>query len=204
MPDMSGSTWHTLSSVLLGTCWGGVGVVWILGALYNVRHGPRVRERSWRDPRWLLALAAILLIYGDRVGIDWGTLTVSSPWLRAPGVAVLLAATAFTLWARVALGTMWSSAVVAKSGHVLRTDGPYSITRHPIYTGLAGMLLGTALIEDLGRWAALLVLCLVYFALKARAEETLLSGMFPEYEDYRERVPRLMPLPHQLGWLLRR
>ena len=34
----------------------------------------------------------------------------------------------------------------------LRTDGPYAITRHPIYTGLLGMLLGTALLGGLGQW----------------------------------------------------
>jgi protein-S-isoprenylcysteine O-methyltransferase Ste14 len=36
---------------------------------------------------------------------------------------------------------------VVKDDHVLRTDGPYGITRHPIYTGLLSMLAGTALIE---------------------------------------------------------
>jgi protein-S-isoprenylcysteine O-methyltransferase Ste14 len=99
---------------------------------------------------------------------------------------------------------MWSSSVVAKTGHTLRTDGPYAVTRHPIYTGLAGMLLGTALIDDLGRTAAVFVLGVAYLAVKARAEERLLSGIFPEYENYRRRVPRLIPMPARLAGLLRR
>ena len=204
MPDVSGDTWETLSSVVLAICWGAIGVVWIIGAFYNARRGPGVSERSGRDYRWLFAIAAVLLIYSDRAGVDWGGLNVPSPWIRAPGIVLLLVATAFTLWARVALGTMWSSAVVAKSGHALRTDGPYAVTRHPIYTGLVGMLLGSALAAGLGRWVAVLALGLVYFVLKARAEERLLSGMFPEYERYRERVPQLVPVPHHLGGLLRR
>jgi protein-S-isoprenylcysteine O-methyltransferase Ste14 len=204
MPDMSGDAWDALSSVVLAVCWGAVGVVWVAGALYNARRGPRVRERSGWDYRWLFAIAAVLLIYSERAGTNWGALSVSSPWVRAPGIALLLVATTFTLWARVALGTMWSSAVVAKSGHALRTDGPYAVTRHPIYTGLVGMLLGSALVADLGRWVAVLLLGLVYFVLKIRAEERLLSGMFPEYEHYRERVPQLVPGPHHLGGLLRR
>lgn len=53
---------------------------------------------------------------------------------------------------------MWSASVVAKTQHSLRTDGPYAITRHPIDTGLMGMLLGTAMINDLGRWAAVFAL----------------------------------------------
>ncbi len=200
---MSGAAWNTLSSVLLTACWGEIAVVWIIGALYNAGRGPRVRERA-HDHSWLVAVAAVWLIHGDPAGIDWRSLTVSSPWTRASGAALLLSATAFTLWARAALGTMWSSFVVAKTGHALRTDGPYAITRHPIYTGLVGMLLGTTLISDIGRWAAVFVLGVIFLAWKARAEERLLGGLFPEYELYRRRVPRLIPIPRWFGGVLHR
>ena len=124
---------------------------------------------------------------------------MDSPWIQVPGMALLLSATAFTLWARVELGTMWSSMVVTKTDHALRTRGPYAITRHPIYTGLLGMLLGTALIDDLGRAAVVFVLAVIYIAWKSRAEERLLTGIFPEYERYRRRVPRLIPMPPRVG-----
>ncbi len=39
------------------------------------------------------------------------------PWIRILGLAILLAATAFTLWARLALGTMWSGAPTVKQEH---------------------------------------------------------------------------------------
>jgi protein-S-isoprenylcysteine O-methyltransferase Ste14 len=190
---MSGAAWHTFRSVLLLACWGAFGVVWTAGALYNARRGPRVRERASRDWSWVVAVAAVWLLYGDPAGVDWESLSLSSPWIRAPGIALLVLATAFTLWARLTLGTMWSSFVVAKNEHELRTDGPYAITRHPIYTGLAGMVLGTALVSDLGRAAAVFVFGVGYVAVKARAEERLLGGVFPEYESYRRRVPRLIP-----------
>jgi protein-S-isoprenylcysteine O-methyltransferase Ste14 len=187
--------WDTLSTVLVATCWGAVGVVWLAGAIYNARRGPGVRERTERDYFWLVTIVAVWLLYGRADGIAWGWLSVESPWLRAPGVALLVAATAFTLWARLELGTMWSASVVAKTDHALRTHGPYAVTRHPIYTGLLGMLLGTALVDDLGRPAIVFVLAVIYLAWKARAEERLLSGVFPEYERYRRRVPRLIPRP---------
>ena len=202
--DMSDAAWHTLATAVLAACWGAVALVWIAGALYNARHGPRVRERSGLGQPWIIAAVALWLILGHAAGIHWQSLSLSSDWLRLPGIVLLLAATAFALWARVALGTMWSSSVVAKTGHTLRTDGPYAVTRHPIYTGLAGMLLGTALIDDLGRTAAVFVLGVAYLAVKARAEERLLSGIFPEYENYRRRVPRLIPMPARLAGLLRR
>jgi protein-S-isoprenylcysteine O-methyltransferase Ste14 len=128
----------------------------------------------------------------------WRPLTVGSPWIRVAGLAVLIPATAATVWARIALGRMWSASAVVKQGHALRTTGPYRITRHPIYTGFLGMLAGTALTQGLGRWAALLVAAVVVLTVKIRAEESLLSSEFPEaYEHYRERVPRLIPRLHR-------
>jgi protein-S-isoprenylcysteine O-methyltransferase Ste14 len=88
-----------------------------------------------------------------------------------------------------------SSSVVARAGHELRTDGPYAIVRHPIYTGVLGMLLGTTLLNGFGRWAVALAGGLVLVWVKARAEERLLVEVFPrEYERYRQRTPGLVPL----------
>ena len=72
-------------------------------------------------------------------------------WARLLGLALLLAATGLTLWARLVLGTMWSAAPAVKAEHQLRTTGPYAVTRHPIYTGLLGMMLGSGLLAG-GRW----------------------------------------------------
>ena len=89
---------------------------------------------------------------------------------------------------------MWSTQAVTKSHHELRTDGPYAITRHPIYTGLVGMLLGTALAVGLGVWTMLFVLGLLVAELKIHAEERLLGDVFPvAYAEYRRNVPQLVP-----------
>ena len=89
---------------------------------------------------------------------------------------------------------MWSSEPVAKEGHELRTDGPYAITRHPIYTGIVGMLLGTALAIGLGPFVWVFVVGVVFLELKIRAEERLMTDVFPDaYDEYRRQVPQLVP-----------
>jgi protein-S-isoprenylcysteine O-methyltransferase Ste14 len=202
---MSSSLWDTLSSVSIAVCWGLWGIVWTAGAVYNARRAPAVRRRSSRGYAWLLGVLAACLILRAVPGADWRSLRVHSPWLRALGLALLLASTAFTLWARAVLGTMWSSAVVARDAHVLRTDGPYAITRHPIYTGMLGMLLGGALLGGLGRWAAVFTVGALIVAVKIHLEEQLLTEVFPgEYAQYRHRVPRLVPGLHRLSGARRR
>jgi len=58
----------------------------------------------------------------------------------------------FSVWARRYLGRNWSRAVTIKKDHELITSGPYSLVRHPIYTGLLVGLFGCAL--AVGEWRA--------------------------------------------------
>lgn len=107
---------------------------------------------------------------------------------------ILLGATAFTIWARLVLGVMWSGAPVVKQQHELRTTGPYGITRHPIYTGILGMLIGSLLVTGAGRWIVPFPVFLVLFEIKIHIEERFMLGEFPdEYPRYRQRVPKLVP-----------
>jgi protein-S-isoprenylcysteine O-methyltransferase Ste14 len=187
---------HRLVVVGVAVCWGLVAAVWIAGAVYNVSRAPRARRRAaavTRLPIILVVLAAWLL-FRLVPGPDWHSLTVETLWVRVPGLAILACSTVFTLWARVALGTMWSGSPTVKAGHRLRTDGPYAVTRHPIYTGLLGMLLGTTLLVGLGRWLVIFPLAVLFAELRIRTEEQLMLATFPEaYPGYRRRVPQLVP-----------
>jgi len=90
---------------------------------------------------------------------------------------------------------MWSAMPnTLQAHHELRTDGPYAVTRHPIYTGLLGMILGTVLLNGLGVTLALPVVGAAIVATRIPIEERLMSSAFPdEYARYRRRVPRLLP-----------
>ena len=92
--------------------------------------------------------------------------------------------------ARFAAPSPWP----ALEEHKLRTGGPYAITRHPIYTGLLGMMLGTLLLAGGGRWIVPFGVYLVVLELKIRIEERLMLAEFPDdYARYRRHVPRLIP-----------
>jgi protein-S-isoprenylcysteine O-methyltransferase Ste14 len=177
-------------------CWGVVIVTWIAGAVYGARnsHGQR-QPGSASGAIWRLgSVAAAVVAYRlARHGLH--RVSDHSWWIELPGLVLLVAATGFTVWARLRLGRMWSASPdVLQEHHELRTDGPYAITRHPIYTGLFGMLLGTVLLNGFGVSLVFIVIGAAVLAARIPIEERLMSKTFPhEYARYRERVPRLVP-----------
>jgi protein-S-isoprenylcysteine O-methyltransferase Ste14 len=191
-------SWQPFGLIVLDGCWALFCVVWLIGALYNARHAPAVARRGGVRSALSGGVAAVLLLIvlrGLVPASTWDVVSYRAPWLGMLGVALLVVSTAFTLWARRRLGTMWTSSAVLKVGHELRTDGPYRVTRHPIYTGLLGMLAGTTMIRGLGLWLFAMLIGVLFAEIKLRAEEQLLSGEFPEeYAEFRRRVPRLLPL----------
>jgi protein-S-isoprenylcysteine O-methyltransferase Ste14 len=112
------------------------------------------------------------------------------------GAVVNVLGLGFTIWARVYLGSNWSSSVTIKRDHELITGGPYGLVRHPIYTGLLTGFLGTAI--AIGQVRSLVAFAFFFAMLwfKLRLEERWMRLQFGEvYELYAQRVPALIPLP---------
>lgn len=95
-----------------------------------------------------------------------------------------------------ALGKQWSLAARVVKGHELIVEGPYRIVRHPIYTGMMGMLLATGF--ALSYWWVILLALVIFICgtlIRIRIEERLLKGEFGKsYADYIQRVPALIPM----------
>jgi protein-S-isoprenylcysteine O-methyltransferase Ste14 len=183
-----------MAAVSVTVCWLAFVVVWLVTANYNETRAPAQRRRSWYGSG---ALPIVIVVAVARLAVpraDWQSVTFAAPWARFPGLAILLAATALTLWARFVLGLMWSAAPAVREGHQLRTSGPYAITRHPIYTGLLGMLLGSMLVAGGGVWIVPFPVALILIEFKIAIEERFMTAEFPrEYPRYRQRVPKLVP-----------
>jgi protein-S-isoprenylcysteine O-methyltransferase Ste14 len=81
-----------------------------------------------------------------------------------------------------------------KQDHELIESGPYALVRHPIYTGLIVMGLGTAINYGRAFGFALFVALCGSLWWKARQEERLMSSHFPgAYADYKARVRAVIP-----------
>lgn len=102
----------------------------------------------------------------------------------------------FLLLIVAALGRVWSFAYIGgRKNRELCREGPYSLTRNPLYffsfLGVAGA--GLAL-QSLELFAASAGFFLCYYALVIRAEETRLERLFgARFSRYCAEVPRFWP-----------
>ena len=107
--------------------------------------------------------------------------------LSAAGLVIQAASIALAVWARRYLGSNWSGEVRIANGHELVRSGPYGFVRHPIYTAVVGMYIGTGLVS--GQVHALVALALMMLAYwrKIGLEERALADAFPaDHERYRD------------------
>jgi protein-S-isoprenylcysteine O-methyltransferase Ste14 len=183
-----------LAGRFIAVCWVIFIVVWFMAAWF----AKRTVERSGTRARWIVWIAAILLV-GTRSwwlpfasGVSLWHTTAS---LAGVAAAVTAAGLVVALWARAVLGRNWSGAIVLKEHHELIDRGPYAFVRHPIYAGVLLMVLGVVTVS--GTWAGVILFATMVAGLivKARREERLLTKHFPEvYPLYRARVrSRLIP-----------
>jgi len=69
-----------------------------------------------------------------------------------------------------------------------------SVTRHPIYTGLLGMLLGTMLMAGFGPFVLYFIAAVTVIQIKIRKEEQFMMETFgDQYLEFKKRTPQLVP-----------
>jgi len=190
-------------TVLWKTASDAIAVSWFLFSLTFL-----VRRRIPRAPvaRRIATAYAAMFLQGLGVACAWGLRrAVDTPIFRAPLAVQVVVALAALVLAAAGIAMVWSAlrtlgrqwALVARvvEDHELITAGPYRLVRHPIYTGLMAMMLATAVV--LSTPLGLLIATGTYLAgtlWRASIEEKLLTETFgAAYENYRQKVPALIP-----------
>jgi protein-S-isoprenylcysteine O-methyltransferase Ste14 len=185
---MSGPTWTFIEA-----CW----IVWLVYWLIMAFSTKRTIERGgFFGYRLVTIVFAIVLLNGGRLlhVSERSRLWPHSTTLGILCDCVVLAGAAFTVWARITLGRNWSAEVTFKQDHELIESGPYALARHPIYTGLIVMALGTAIAYGQVFGFALFAALCGGLWWKAKQEERIMSAHFPEaYAEYKTKVRAIVP-----------
>lgn len=115
--------------------------------------------------------------------------------LSLAAILIALASISIVKAALRILGKEWSVAARVVEGHKLATAGPYRLVRHPIYSGMLGMLLATGLV--ISNWPPFIAAIVIYVigtVIRIRSEERLLREVLgQEFESYARSAPALVP-----------
>ncbi|HIK17811.1 MAG TPA: isoprenylcysteine carboxylmethyltransferase family protein [Leptolyngbyaceae cyanobacterium M33_DOE_097] len=157
-------------------------------------------KESWRGTHgeyWVVGQAIVLMtflflpIYRPPLQFIPGTPAIYFIW----AIAAFLGVLAITLLTKglIDLGQNLTPLPFPKADGQLTETGAYSLVRHPLYSGLIILTLAWALyVISLSH---LLCSCILFLLLdrKAAQEEMWLTQKYPEYENYRHRVKKLIP-----------
>lgn len=177
-------------------------VAWIFFYAYwliassQVKRNRRAESPATRIPYTILILLAYFLLFDPQLSLGFlaDRFIARSPEAELGGLAVTIAGACFAVWARLTIGRNWSSNVTIKQDHELIQRGPYTFVRHPIYTGILTMTLGTAIAIGEIRCLIGLIVAFVSFRIKSRIEERFMTEQFGEkYDAYKAQVKALIP-----------
>jgi protein-S-isoprenylcysteine O-methyltransferase Ste14 len=166
-------------------------VAWASPFFLNRRSGATA-ETVDRRARWGIAITAIgfALVWQ----MKWW-IRDPAAWRIAAGALLLAAGAALTWTSAFALGRQWRFDAGLNADHALVQSGAYRLVRHPIYTSMLCMMLGTGLLRVP---AVIIVLALVFgiagTEIRVRIEDGLLAARFGQtFEEYRRRVHAYIP-----------
>ncbi len=176
------------SYVILAAGW----VFWFIPFLLN-RWNFQTPERRDRRARWGIVIEVIA----------YSLLWQSDFWAQSPSVwRTVLSILCFTLagllsWtATRSLGRHLRFDAALSPDHQLVRSGPYRTVRHPIYTSMFCVLLGTGfMITPLPLLLLSILLFVTGTEIRVRIEDSLLSSRFgSEFREYQRTVSAYIPL----------
>ena len=166
-------------------------LAWMTPFFLIKRSGAKA-ERLDRRARWGIVLE----------GLAYSLIWQTRFWEREPHAwrttlsIVFLALAATLSWSSArTLGRQWRFDAGLNADHQLVTSGAYRFVRHPIYTSMLCMLLGTGfMVAPMVLLAISTVIFIIGTEIRVRIEDKLLASHFGErFRDYQDRVGAYIP-----------
>jgi protein-S-isoprenylcysteine O-methyltransferase Ste14 len=141
-----------------------------------------------RGGRWVVAQSILMVLVLAAGWLPPGWPDAAEWVLPAVGAVASLLGALVAVWAWRTLDRAATPFPRPREGARLIETGPYAYVRHPIYGAGFLFLLGYALATSPAALVPLAALA-VLWRNKAALEEELLAQRYPEYCEYRARVP---------------
>lgn len=165
--------------------------VWATPFLLARRHQERATVVD-RRARWGIVLVAL------SYALIWQSSFWTRPlpaWRFVLSACLLLCAGVLSWSGTLALGRHWRVDAGLNQDHELIMAGPYKVVRHPIYTSMLCIFLGTGfMITPLWLLPLALIVFLTGTEIRVRIEDRLLFSRFDQkFRDYQRSVPAYIP-----------
>lgn len=176
---------------IIGICWLAFILAWAILAMVFGGGGKGYYSSRSIGARFVFFVAILLgLRFSGHVPLQ--TSMADTGEVAAAGAMLCIAGLLFATWARVVLGRNWGMPMTIHEDPELVTSGPYHYVRHPIYTGLTAMWLGTLLVYPVTALPGIAII--TYSIYSAVCEERDMEQRFPEeYPEYKKRSKMLLP-----------
>jgi protein-S-isoprenylcysteine O-methyltransferase Ste14 len=176
-------------------CWGFIAVIWFSYSFKNKKTVQRPEKNTFLFSSFLLFVCDFLILSNYLPFIDNHLITPRSFEFGIVGALLAVFGTVWAIWSRFSLGKNWSATMATvKEDHKLIQEGPYKITRHPIYTGLLFLILGSALTMGYISSYLAFIFGLIAFLMRINIEERIMIAQFGDiYVDYKKKVKTLIP-----------
>lgn len=173
----------------------------VVVVMTTVARLPPVKTARGIEPRisaLIGCFATVTLIAVPRIEV--------APQLEVMADLITIVGFVLCIWCLWWLGRSFS---ILAQARVLVTAGPYQIVRHPLYACEAIVLLSIILRNPTWPTVGVGMIVVAFQYRRIVNEEKVLRASFPEYQEYAQRVPMLLPRPynqplpvsdlHQLG-----
>ena len=130
--------------------------------------------------------------------LDWAYFKSSQDgvsWITLLGIFMIITGITFRALAVRYLGTYFTPTVQIKEDHQLITTGPYSIVRHPSYTGaFLAIVAGGVVLESLVGFIISCTAMIIAYYVRIGIEERELTANFGNaYEQYQKNTKMIIP-----------
>jgi protein-S-isoprenylcysteine O-methyltransferase Ste14 len=182
------------TGVVILTCWIILLLYWTICAFFQkeTKEKPTLKSRMFYS--LVLLVSYLLLLFSYKFSFLNYILIRTSLAINVVSIFLALGGLIICLYSRKVLGSNWSREVLLKKNHELITVGPYRYIRHPIYSGLLMLFLGTAL--AIGNLGSIIGFILLFFNFKQKYldEEALMIRHFKKrYLRYMKKTRALIP-----------
>ena len=153
----------------------------------------------WKGTRgeWFVVAQVVLMMlvfFGPRTALGYPAWQFPFPYVcLVAGAVLMFMGSGLLLTGLIRLGRGLTPLPYPRDGAHLIQEGPFSLVRHPMYSGGLSLALGWALYIQGWLTLGYVIALFVFLDAKSRREERWLAEKFPAYATYRRRVRKLIP-----------